>query len=319
MNGIELCAVGHSLPTRRVTNDDMTKIVDTDDEWIRSRSGIGERLFCQGDETVTGLSIAAAREALENSDVPASQIGACIVATMTSDWATPATACLVAQELGIPQDIPCFDLSAACTGFIYALRVAQGLLTPERPYGIVVGAEAMSRALDFTDRSTCVLFGDGAGAAVVHSSPDASLYAVLGSAGNLGALNLAGINTKQDVYLRMNGKEVFRFAVQTIPACIERVLVEAHATLDEVDWVVCHQANERIIDAAVKRLGADPSRFYKNMEHYGNTGAASIPIALNELVGQGMLRNGMQVLCVGFGGGLTWGGTLIRYRKQTRS
>ncbi len=319
MNGIELCATGCSLPTRRVTNDDMAKLVDTSDEWIRSRTGIGERLFCQGGETTTDLAIGAARDALERSGVPVSQVGTCIVATMTPDWASPATACLVAQELGLAQDIPCFDLSAACTGFVYGLRVAQGLLTPERPYGIVVGAEALSRVLDFTDRTTCVLFGDGAGAVVVHGVPDPPLHAVLGSVGDLGALNLAGGNTARETYLRMNGKEVFRFAVQTIPTCIRRVLDEAHASLEDVDWVVCHQANERIIDAAVRRLGASPTRFYKNMERYGNTGAASIPIALDELVRQGMLRSGMQVLCVGFGGGLTWGGALIPYRHQKRS
>lgn len=308
MEGLELIATGAGIPSRVVTNDDMSRIVDTSDEWITTRTGIRERRFCAEGEDIGTLAIAAARQALDNSGLDPAQIGCCICATIAARYLTPTNACLIQQELGLPQDIPVLDINAACSGFIYGAAVARGLLAgrddPTRPYALVVGCEQLSRLMDMTDRSTCVLFGDAAGAAIFKLSNAA--FAV-----DLGARGDMAIEVPSGGPIRMDGSAVFRFAVDALPRSLHTVLERTGLTLDDMDWVVCHQANSRIIDHCIKKLKADPAKFYKNMDRFGNTSAASIPVALNELAEQGRLTPGMRIACIGFGGGLTWGGMVL--------
>ena len=238
---------------------------------------------------------------------------ACIVATVTPDCSAPTSACLLQQRLGFPEDIPCFDMNVGCTGFIYALQVARGfLLQSERPYALVIGAEALSHITDFTDRGTCVLFGDGAGAAVVKLE-EGSLYAcTLGARGDSEAIFIEGPGPERP-YIHMDGQKVFRFAVEAVPHCIHALLEETGLALEDIAWFVPHQANKRIIDHVAKKLKVPNEKFYQNMMRYGNTSAASIPIALDEMVEQGLLKRGQKILCVGFGAGLTWGGALLEW------
>lgn len=313
MNGIKLLATGSALPERVVTNTDMTKIVETSDEWILSRTGISSRHHCSGEESHTSLCLAAAKQALDRAGISPQQVGVCLVATLTQDFLTPAAACILQQELGFPEDTVCFDLNAACSGFVYGLHTAECLLAAApRKYGLVVGCEVLSRVTDFTDRSTCVLFGDGAGAALVEWRPDyPSLHAVLGCRGNREALVIPGVNTGAPSYIHMDGQTVFRFAVKALPRCAKEVSDKAGVSLDQVDRFVFHQANQRIIDFAIKKLKVDPAKCTGNISHTGNTSAASVPILLDELVTSGVLTSGQKALCVGFGGGLTWAGGLL--------
>ena len=313
MNGIKLLSTGSALPRQAVTNDDMAKRVDTSDEWIATRTGIRSRYHCSGDETHIGLCLAAARQALERSGLRPEQIGVCLVATLSQDFLTPATACILQRDLGFPEDTVCFDLNAACSGFVYALHTAECLLAAsQRKCGLIVGAEALSRITDFTDRSTCVLFGDGAGAALVEWRADyPSLHAVLGCRGNQEALYVPGANSTSPSYIHMDGKAVFRFAVEALPHCAKEVVEKAGLTLSDVDRFVFHQANQRIIDFSVKKLGVDPEKCTGNIARTGNTSAASVPLLLDELITSGVLTSGQKALCVGFGGGLTWAGALL--------
>lgn len=309
MEGLQLIATGGALPSRLVTNEDLSKLVDTSDEWITTRTGIRERHFCAEGENAATLAVAAGRQALERSGLQPEQIGCCVCATLSGLYATPSTACLVQRELGLAQDIPVLDVNAACSGFIYGAAVARGLLATRpgdaRRYALVIGCEQLSRLMDMTDRNTCVLFGDGAGAAIFELA-DGVDFAV-----DLGARGDNAIETPPCGPIQMDGRAVFRFAVDALPRTLHAVLEATGHTLAEVDWVVCHQANSRIIDHCVKKLEADPAKFYKNMDRHGNTSAASIPVALNELAESGRLQPGMRLACIGFGGGLTWGGMLI--------
>ncbi len=313
MNGIKLIATGSALPARAVSNHELEKRVDTSDEWIVTRTGISSRRYCTGGESHSGLCLAAARQALERAGVSPAQVGVCLVATLTPDTLTPAAACLLQKELGLPEDTVCFDLNAACSGFVFGLHTAQCLLAAApRPYGLVIGCEVLSRVLDFGDRSTCVLFGDGAGAAVVEWRPEyPSIHAVLGCRGNREVLQIPGVNSGKPSYVGMDGKEVFRFAVEVLPRCVREVAARAGVTLGEIDRFVFHQANQRILDHAVKKLGLDPARCAGNIARTGNTSAASVPLLLDELVSSGALVSGQRALCVGFGGGLTWAGALL--------
>ncbi len=314
MNGIKIKGTGHSVPAKVVTNEDLTHIVKTNDEWIISRTGIRERRHCV-EETHTSLSVAAAREAMERAGISPDQVGVCIVATMTPDWLTPSAACLLQRELGLLEDTPCFDLNAACSGFLYGLHTIECLLAAApRKYGLLVGSEVLSRMIDFSDRSTCILFGDGAGAVVVESAPAyPGIHAVLGARGDETILNIPGTGTGRPSKISMEGTAVFKFAVDQVPRCMETVLEQAGMTVEEVDFFVFHQANERIIDHVVKKHHIPQEKYYKNISRFGNTSAASVPIALDELVAGGTIRPGMKVLCVGFGGGLTWGGALVEF------
>ena len=314
MSGIKLISTGSALPVQEVTNFDLEKRVDTSDEWIATRTGIRSRHYCSEGETHLGLCMAAARQALERSGLAPSQIGVCLVATLTQDTMTPSAACVLQKELGLAEDTVCFDLNAACAGFVYGLHTAECLLAAsERKYGLVIGCEVLSRITDFTDRSTCVLFGDGAGAAVVQWGEDyPSLCAVMGSRGNSEVLYIPGVNTGAPSYIHMDGKEVFRFVVEVLPRCAKEVAAKAGISLDEVDRFAFHQANQRILDHAIKKLKLDPAKCTGNIAHTGNTSAASVPILLDQLVSSGQLRSGQRVLCAGFGGGLTWAGALLQ-------
>ena len=314
MSGIKLMGTGSALPAQEVTNFDLEKKVDTSDEWIVTRTGISSRHYCTGEENHLGLCTAAARRALESAGIGPEQIGVCLVATLTQDTMTPSTACVLQKELGMPEDTVCFDLNAACAGFVYGLHTAECLLAASaRKYALVIGCEVLSRITDFTDRSTCVLFGDGAGAAVVEWREDyPSLCAGMGSRGNREVLMIPGVNTGAASYIHMDGKEVFRFAVEVLPRCAKEVAAKAGIGLDQVDHFVFHQANQRILDFAIKKLRLDPEKCAGNIAHTGNTSAASVPILLDELVRSGQLHSGQKVLCAGFGGGLTWAGALLQ-------
>ena len=313
MKGLRLLATGGALPGCVVTNEDLRRQVDTSDEWITTRTGIRQRYYCTENEDAATLGITAARQAMARSGLTANDIACCIVATLSAPTATPSIACRVQAALGLPEDRPAFDVNAACSGFIYAAATAHGLLTTlGGQYALVVGCEALSRLMDPTDRSTCVLFGDGAGAAV-YALADTPFAITLGARGN-DAIHAGGPDRAGSAPITMDGKAVFRFAVDALPKSLNKVLTETGLTLDDLDWVVCHQANSRIIDHCIKHLNADPAKFYKNMDRHGNTSAASIPVALNELAEAGKLTPGQRVACIGFGGGLTWGGMILTYK-----
>ena len=314
MNGIKIRGTGRCVPEKIVTNEDLAKIVDTSDEWITTRTGIRRRHHCTT-ETHTTLCVGAARAALEKAGITPDQIGACIVATVTADTLVPSAACMLQRELGLPTDTPCFDLNAACTGFLYALHTMECLLNASpRKFGLVVGCEELSRVINWEDRGTCILFGDGAGAAVVECREGwPSIGAVLGSQGDDELLRLPGIASGERGFIAMEGTKVFKFAVEAIPRCMEQVLEKAHMTVADVDFFVFHQANARIIDLAVRKFRIPPEKYYKNIQEYGNTSAASIPLVLSELQDQDKVGPGSRTLVVGFGGGLTWGGALIEF------
>lgn len=320
MSGLKLLSTGSALPSQVVTNDDLARVVDTSHEWIASRTGICARRRCAPGESHTGLCLAAARQALERAGVGPEEVGVCLVATLTADQLSPAVACTLQRELGMGEDTVCFDLNAACSGFIYALHTAQCLLAAApRKIGLILGAEVLSRVLDYTDRGTCILFGDGAGAAVVEWREGyPSLHAVLGCRGSQ-AIHIPGVAAGAPSYVHMEGQAVFRFAVETVPACITQVLDAAKLTVDDVDRFVFHQANQRIIDMAVRRLKLSPEKCTGNIASTGNTSAASVPILLDELVRSGGLRPGQRALCVGFGAGLTWGGALLEVGEPRSS
>ena len=309
MNGLKLLGAGYALPTRVLTNDDMAGYVETSDEWITTRTGIRQRYFCAEGETTTTLAIEAARRAMADAGMAKEDIGCVIVATSSGEYAMPSTACLVHKALELPEGIPVFDLGAACAGFLYALDTARAMLLAHGgKAALVIGAEQMSSLLDMADRNTCVLFGDAAGAAV-FAPADAEYAYVCGTRGDM-AIEVGG--PRRSLPMTMEGQNVFRFAVSTIPATVQALLEAGGKTLEDVDWVICHQANRRIIDASVRHLGVPADKFYKNLDRYANTSAASIPLALDEMREQGLLESGMRIIMVGFGAGLTWAGMMIR-------
>ena len=316
MKGFQLLATGGALPGRTVTNDDLSRMVDTSDDWITSRTGIRTRHWCTEGESAATLAIAAAKQALARSGLAPADIACCICATLSAPDATPSVACQVQAALGLPETCPALDINAACSGFLYGTAVARGLLaTLGGRYALVIGTEALSRLMDPADRSTCVLFGDGAGAAIFELAADPTPFAVMLGARGDAAIHAGGPSRAGSAPITMDGRAVFRFAVDALPKCLHAVLDETQLTLDDLSWVVCHQANSRIIDHCVKALQADPAKFYKNMDRHGNTSAASIPVALNELAETGQLQPGQTIACIGFGGGLTWGGMIVEYKK----
>ena len=312
MKNIEILGTGRAIPSKIVTNDDLAGIVDTSDEWITTRTGIKQRYFCDETESADKLAVIAARGAIEDAGLSPEDIGVCICATLSGDYATPSMACMVQKELGLRENIASFDVNAACSGFLYGIEVARGLLNGcGEKYALVVGCEQLSKLLDMTDRSTCVLFGDGAGAAVVRLSEDATYASTLGARGGF-EINVEGAGHGSS-HIHMQGQEVFKFATSIIPVCIRQLQEKSGLSVEDVSRVVCHQANERIIDSVVRRMKADPGKFYKNMNRFGNTSAASVPIALDELVEKGDIKAGDMLMMVGFGAGLTWAGAVIRY------
>lgn len=324
--GIHFLGTGRALPKKCITNDELSKTVDTSDEWIRTRTGIGQRYYCE-DETCLSLATKASKIAFEKAkrtlvtektsadeaaaeDLLRNEIGVVVVATTTPTFAFPASGCMIKEALGLPDDVMSFDIEAACSGFLYALEIVRGLLANgKKKYGLLIGAEELSRIIDFNDRSTCVLFGDGAGAAIIGL--DESLYAHKAwSKGNDEVLFSPGPGPEVGL-IHMQGNQVFKFAVSAIADGVESILDESGLSMDDIDYVVCHQANERIIDHVRKKYKGQEDKFYKNIEKYANTSAASIPMALDEMFENGLLKKDMKIICVGFGAGLTWSSALI--------
>lgn len=299
-------------------------MVDTSDEWIVQRTGIRERRIAVN-QTTAELAITAAKHALADTGITAQEIDIIIACTATPDSYTPSIACRVQAELQAQRAVA-FDLSAACSGFVYATDVVDSYFRAGKAKtALVVCAETLSRIVDYTDRTVCCLFGDGAGAAVYQWSEtkDGILQTFMGADGSRGDALLATAlpvedpleqsrNTEVDRFLHMNGKEVFRFAARTVPEAIDCVLKQAGVTIDEIDWIVPHQANLRIIDVICRRYGLAPEQVYVNLERYGNTSSASIPLCLDEMRRNGLLLAGQLIIFVGFGGGLTYGAVLIR-------
>lgn len=315
MNGINILGTGMAIPKKCVTNEDISKFVDTSDEWIRSRTGIKNRYFVQ-DETNVDLATAAGKEAIEKSNIDKNDICCIIVATFTPDNYTPSVSSQVQGRLGLSSSVMAFDINAACTGFIYALQIAQGLLKIDpHKYALVVGSEVISKLVDFKDRGTCVLFGDGAGAAVVQYESKTNMFCTYGCKSNEEALYCKG-NTEGNVgqnFINMIGSEVFKFAVEAIHASIKDLLDKSNLQLDDIDYVICHQANERIISRVQKDLNMPMEKFFLNVDKYGNTSAASIPIAINDMCERNMIKHGEKIILVGFGAGLLWGGILFEW------
>ncbi len=330
MSPAHIVGWGKYVPERIVTNHELSRTIDTSDEWIRTRTGISERRVAGEGETTSGMATQAAWRALEAAGLSPGQIDLIIVATATPDYAFPATACLVQDALGAGK-AAAFDLSAGCTGFVYALGVAVDMVaarggSEETPTALVIGAETLSRITDWSDRSTCVLFGDGAGAVVLQANgaPGGVLSTFLGADGSGGDLLYLPAGGSQEPashrtvserlhYVKMRGREVFRFAARAMPEAAHRVLDQAGLSPADLTLLVPHQANQRILEAATKALGLPPEKVYSNLERYGNTSAASIPIALCEAVEEGLIQRGDVVVCVGFGAGLTWGATAVRW------
>lgn len=326
-------SLGVHTPARRVTNEELSRTVETSDEWIRTRSGIAERRIAGPNENPSDMGAKAAAQAIERAGLKPGDIDLLIVATMTPDLTFPSTACLLQAKLGLRTDIPCFDISAACSGFLYALQVGTDMLRGGHyRRALVIGAEKLSSVVDWKDRSTCVLFGDAAGAAVIETSdqPGIGVLAnLLGADGTNAELlyAVAGGSAKPataetvaagEHYLRMNGKEVFKLAVRVMASSCERVLADAGISSDQVACFIPHQANIRIIEAVANQLGVGMDRFPLNLECYGNTSAASIPLALEQAWREGRIRHNDLVLMVAFGAGLTWGATLLRWHEPIR-
>ncbi|WP_420627219.1 beta-ketoacyl-ACP synthase III [Candidatus Leptofilum sp.] len=321
---------GSFRPDKILTNNDLSRMVDTSDEWIYTRTGIRERRIASEKETTATLAFEAAARALERADLHPSQVELIIVATSTPEYIFPSTACRVQDYLGATR-AGAFDLSAACSGFVYGLSMAsQAIQTESVRNAVVIGAETMSRVLDWQDRGTCILFGDGAGAVVLKGSsiPGGVMANTLrsdGSGGNL--LSLPAVyhnpmpmlgpeylhNGHKKNTVEMNGRQVFRFATQVIASSIEETIAKADLTIDDIALIVPHQANTRIIETAAKRLKIPAERFYMNVHAVGNTSAASIPIALCDAVHDGRLRPDDNVVFVGFGGGLTWASSVVKW------
>ena len=320
----KIAGIGKCLPEKICTNADLEKIVDTSDEWIIARTGIKARRFADENTFTSDISSVAALDALEKAGISASEVELLIVATATPDMYTPNTACLVQKLIGATR-AACFDINAACSGFIYALSVANSFIqSGAYKNALVIGAETLSKVTEFKDRNTCVLFGDGAGAAVLTAtSEECGVLGVrLGADGSGGGvLSIGGIREDEPAERRpfgnprtvwMDGSEVFKFAVRILADEVEAILADSGKTMDDVALIVPHQANIRIIDGAVKRLKLDSNKVFTNLAKYGNMSAASIPIALCEALEEGRVKSGDLAILVGFGGGLTWGSAIVK-------
>ncbi len=323
---VGILGLGAMVPERRLTNQDLEQMVDTSDEWIVTRTGIRERRIAAPDEATSDLALVAARLAMERAEVRPQDIDLIIVATVLPDMLFPSTACLVQERLGAVR-AAAFDLEAACSGFIYALSVgSQFIATGMYRHVLVIGAEVLSRIVNWQDRNTCVLLGDGAGAAVLGPSRgERTLLSTYLGADGAGADLLkqpaggsrlpATVQTLADGmhYVHMNGNQIFRFAVRTMGAATFAGLKKAGLTMDDLDFLVPHQANLRIIEAAAERFGLGMEKVMINIDRYGNMSAASIPVALEEAESTGRLQKGDHVVMVAFGGGLTWGSAVVRW------
>jgi 3-oxoacyl-[acyl-carrier-protein] synthase-3 len=324
-----IAGTGSHLPPCTLTNADLSKMVETNDEWIIQRTGIRERRIVSPGESSATIGAAAAREALKSAGFEPRDIGLVLLATITPEMVTPSTACFVAAELGM-NSTPAMDLNAACSGFLYAMDTAAAFIESGRYRNVlVIGAETMTRITDFTDRGTCILFGDAAGAVVMSrgeststDKPRGLLYSSLHADGNGWDFIFAKPGSRhpidqamvesRDQYIKMRGRDVYKFAVQRFQEMLEDALAKAELSVDEVTLVVPHQVNQRIIDSAMEKLGIPTSKALVNLDRLGNTSAASIPVALDEAVKAGRLKQGDVAVFVAFGAGLTWANAVVR-------
>ncbi|MBP1745291.1 MAG: 3-oxoacyl-[acyl-carrier-protein] synthase [Firmicutes bacterium] len=328
MHNAKIIGTGHYVPENIVTNDDMAKIIETSDEWISTRTGIKERRISTGENT-SDMAAKAALKAIEDAKISVEDIDFIFLATYSPDAFIPNTACIVQSLIGAV-NATCFDLSAACTGFIYGLDMAtQYIKTGRAKCVLVIGAETQSKLLNWDDRGTCVLFGDGAGAAIMTTGEEAGVLACYsGSDGTKSwTLTVEGVPVRnpfvegnpgsmydlQNSTIKMDGKEIFKFAVGIMIKSVDELLKISGLNIEDIKYVVPHQANYRIIESTAKRLGLDIGKFFINIDRYGNTSAASVAIALDELAKSGNLEKGDKVLMVGFGGGLTYGGVIVEW------
>ncbi len=328
MRGSTIVGIGRAVPSRVLTNAQLARLVETTDEWIVARTGIRERRVVEDGQASSDLGYEAAKEALADAGVAPEDLDLIVVGTATPDMLFPATACILQDRLGAKR-AGAFDLSAACSSWVYGAAVAHGYIASGLANTVlVVGAEALSKIINWRDRSTCVLFGDSAGAVVMRSCDlgRGFLSFYLGADGAGGSwISLPGGGSRVPAsyesvernqhYLQMNGREVYKFAVRCMPKAIGEAVHRAGLAIDEVDCFIPHQANIRIIDAAANRLGQPKEKFFINVERYGNTSSASVPVALYEAVAMGRVKAGDVVVLVAFGGGLTWGSCALRWTK----
>lgn len=323
MKYAEICGMGYYVPEKVYDNDYMESIVETNDEWIVQRTGIKERHICEDGQYTTDIATIAAKNALKDAKMSAEEVELIILATVTPDYFTPSCACVVQKNIGA-ENAAAFDINAACSGFVTALTIAKQFIESGQYKNIlVIGSDALSKATDYKDRGTCILFGDAAGAAVVKASDKNSILATeIGAKGADGdkltslAYREDGEETEKRVSknkstIWMAGAEVMKFAVKTMEKAARKVVEGAGLTFDDIDLVVPHQANKRIIDGALKRLDIGEEKVFVNLEKYGNTSSASIPVALCEAIEQKRAKKGDKIVIVGFGGGLTWGAALL--------
>jgi 3-oxoacyl-[acyl-carrier-protein] synthase-3 len=322
---VEIAGLGSYLPERVLTNHDLEQMVDTSDEWIVPRTGIRERRIAADDQATSDLALIAARRAIQRAEMDPAELDAVIVATCTPDHLFPATGCLVQAALKA-QNAMAFDLEAACSGFMFALGGATAMISSGMARNVlVIGAETLSRITDYTDRGSCILFGDGAGAAVLRRAGAGEvLYSEMGADGSWRDILMvpAGGSRKpitheaidrREHFMVLQGRDVFKLAVNKLTELLERIPQRTGIPLDDIKLVVPHQSNIRIIRSACERGGLDPEKAYVNIDRVGNTSAASIPLAMAEAVDEGLIERGDLVLLLAFGGGLTWGATLLRY------
>lgn len=324
----KIIGTGSYSPEHVVTNDDLSKIVDTSDEWISSRTGIKERRISTGEGTVD-ISTKASIMAIESSGITAEDLDMIIVATTSPDKLFPSTACEVQANIGAVNAFA-YDIYAACTGFIYGINTAfQYIRTGQCKNVLVIGAEVLSKFIDWTDRNTCVLFGDAAGAVIISRSEEKGIYTVFsasdGKLGNVLSCTALPVNNPFAILpevslfnttwgkLTMNGREVFKFATRVMVESIDKVLADSGVSIEEIKYIVPHQVNQRIIEVAAKKYKLEINKFYTNLEKFGNTSSASIPNALDEMVKKNLLKKGDKIIIVGFGAGLTWGAALLEW------
>lgn len=320
MQYAKILGTGSYLPANRVSNEDLAKKVDTSDEWITTRTGIKFRHIADEQEKTSDLAARAAEKALADAGVAAEEIDLIVVATATPDMQFPSTATIVQQKLGITNGCAAFDVQAVCAGFMYALNTANAYIkSGMAKRALVIGAETFSRIVDWEDRTTCVLFGDGAGAVVLGASEEAGIiHSKLHADGNyLDLLNVPAQIANGQVcgspFVKMDGPGVFKFAVKMLAKVAEEVLEESGHTADQIDWIVPHQANRRIIESTAKHLGLSMDKVILTVQDHGNTSAASVPLALDVGIREGKIQRGQNLLLEGIGGGFAWGAVLVKY------
>jgi 3-oxoacyl-[acyl-carrier-protein] synthase-3 len=309
---------GSYLPRNIVTNDDLAQRMDTSDEWIRSRTGIRQRHIAEAGETSSSLALEASKAAIASAGIAAQEIDLIILATSTPDYIFPSSACLLQAKLGIKGG-PAFDLQAVCSGFVYALATADLFIrSGQHRCALVVGAEVFSRILDWNDRGTCVLFGDGAGAVILRADDQPGIMAsALHADGSYAGIlsvpgNVCGGKATGDPFLRMDGPAVFKFAVRVLDEVARETLAKCGLQIDDIDWLIPHQANLRILESTAKRLGLPPEKLIVTVDTHGNTSAASVPLALDLAIRDGRIRRGHKVMLQAVGGGFTWGAAMVQ-------